>query len=126
MDKNAYKIRCEQWLRVVTECNKRDQSISKKQWCMMNGVDIKSFYYWQNKFRNELLIHSSTTVTQAPAFVDITAQVRRPTIMPEEVISAEKILAPELMIQAGDIRVYVSESVHEQTLAKVMKVLRNA
>jgi transposase-like protein len=126
MDKNSYKVRREQWLRIVTECNSRDQSFSKIQWCRMNGVNIKSFYYWQRQFRNELLIQGSTSATQVPAFVDITSQVFRSAHISKETVSAERTLVPELMIQSGDFRVYVSGTVQEQTLDTVMKVLRHA
>lgn len=126
MDKNSYKVRREQWLRIVTECNNRDQSISKIQWCQMNGVNIKSFYYWQHQFRNELLIVGAASATQVPSFVDITSQVSRTAPISEEAVSAERTLVPELMIQSGDFRVYVSGAVQEQTLDTVMKVLRRA
>ncbi len=126
MDKNSYKVRREQWLRIVTECNSRDQSIPKIQWCRMNRVNIKSFYYWQHQFRNELLIQGAASTAQVPSFVDITSQVSRSALKSEEFISAEKTLVPELMIQSGDFRVYVSGAVQEQTLDTVMKVLRHA
>ena len=126
MDKNSYDVRREQWLRIVTECNSRDQSLPKIQWCRMNGVNIKSFYYWQHQFRNELLIQSAASATPVPTFVDITSQVSTSALISEEVVSAERTLVPELMIQYGDFRVYVSRVVHEQTLDIVMKVLRHA
>lgn len=126
MDRNSHKVRREQWLRIVTECNSRDQSIPKIQWCRMNEVNIKSFYYWQRRFRNELLIQSAASATQVPAFVDITSQVSGSAPISEEAVSAERTLVPELMIQSGDFRVYVSGAVQEQTLGTVMKVLRHA
>lgn len=126
MDKNSHKVRRKQWLRIVTECNNRDQSISKIQWCQMNGVNIKSFYYWQRQFRNELLIVGAASAKQVPTFVDITSQVSRSAPIFEEAVSVERTLVPELMIQSGDFRVYVSGAVQEQTLDTVMKVLRHA
>ena len=126
MDRNSHKVRREQWLRIVTECNNRDRSISKIQWCRMNEVNVKSFYYWQRRFRNELLVQSAASATQVPAFVDITSQVSGSAPISEEAVSAERTLVPELMIQSGDFRVYVSGAVQEQTLGTVMKVLRHA
>lgn len=92
----------------------------------MNGVNIKSFYYWQHQLRNELLILGAASATQVPAFVDITSQVSRSAPISEGAVSAERTLVPELMIQSGDFRIYVSGAVQEQTLAKVMKILRHA
>ena len=92
----------------------------------MNGVDTKSFYYWQRQFRNELLIQGAASDTKLPAFVDITSQVARTAPVAEEDVRTEKTLIPELMIQAGDYRIYISGAVREQTLDTVMKVLRHA
>jgi hypothetical protein len=92
----------------------------------MNGVNIKSFYYWQYQFRNDLLIQSAVSSARLPAFVDITSQVSRSTPISEEAVSVERTLIPEVMIQCGDFRVYVSGVVREQTLDTVMKVLRHA
>lgn len=126
MDNNSYKVRRDQWLRIVTECNSHDQSLPKIQWCKINGINIKSFYYWQHQFRNELLIQGSASVTPGAAFVDITSRVSRSAAFAsEEGFSAGRELVPELMIQSGDFRIYVSGDVCEQTLATVMKVLRH-
>jgi len=41
--------RKEQWVEIIRECKASGQS--NKHWCEENHVDIKSFYYWQTKFR---------------------------------------------------------------------------
>lgn len=129
MDSNSHQVRRDQWLRIVTECNSCEQTLSKRQWCQMNGVNTKSFYYWQRQFRNELLLQSAASAAPvaAPAFVDITSCVSRSTATTsEEVLTKEGALVPELMIQSGDFRIYVSGAIREQTLDTVMKVLRHA
>jgi len=130
MDRNSHKVRHDRWLQILTECNNRDQSISKTQWCQNNGVNIKSFYYWQRQFRNELLVLSQSSSKHVPAFVDITSDIssqesKTIPISPKD-LATEKTLIPELMIQSGDFRVYVSGTVQEQTLDTVIRVLRRA
>ena len=131
MDKNSHKVRHDRWLQILTECNNRDQSISKTQWCQINGINIKSFYYWQRQFRNELLVLSKSSSSNVPAFVDITSDISsqvstKAVSIVQKDASIEKTLIPELMIQSGDFRVYVSGTVQEQTLDTVIKVLRRA
>ncbi len=130
MDRNSHKVRHNRWLQILTECNNRDQSISKTQWCQNNGVNIKSFYYWQRQFRNELLVLSQSSSKHVPAFVDITSdissQVSKTIPISPNDLATEKTLIPELMIQSGDFRVYVSGTVQEQTLDTVIRVLRRA
>ncbi len=130
MDRNSHKVRHDRWLQILTECNNRDQSISKTQWCQNNGVNIKSFYYWQRQFRNELLVLSQSSSKHVPAFVDITSDIssqesKTIPISPKD-LATEKTFIPELLIQSGDFRVYVSGTVQEQTLDTVIRVLRRA
>ena len=51
MDQKSLQIRRSQWEQIVLEANK--SAISKKDWCRQNGINLKSFYYWQKKIRNE-------------------------------------------------------------------------
>lgn len=43
--------RTQQWVKIMQACKGSGQS--KKNWCKENQVNIKSFYYWQTKFRKE-------------------------------------------------------------------------
>jgi hypothetical protein len=43
--------RAQQWIEIIRACKASGQS--KKNWCEENQVNIKSFYYWQTKFRKE-------------------------------------------------------------------------
>ena len=49
MDQKAYEIRRSRWERIILEGNRA--SVSKKEWCRQNGINEKSFYYWQKKIR---------------------------------------------------------------------------
>jgi hypothetical protein len=53
MDKKINDVRRDQWRRIVSECLSRDPGLSKAQWCKDNGIRIRSFMYWQRKFRLE-------------------------------------------------------------------------
>ena len=126
MDQEALQIRRSQWERIIIEGNKA--TISKKEWCKQNGISEKSFYYWQRKIRKQAtkaLETSKAVPVPAPcsAFVElpfpsVPQSFREPVQSPG--------VPPELIIQVGDCRIYVTGAVQEHTLCTVMKVIRNA
>ena len=134
MNQKALGVRTEQWRRIVRECINRDPKISKRQWCLENSIRYRSLMYWQQKFQKEALAvtvindHGNSLPVQsgsvnAPAFADMTARLE--TLRTEQCPPAEQeavTLAPELMIQAGKYRIYVSSSLHEATLETVSSV----
>ncbi|MDD6547662.1 MAG: hypothetical protein PUF40_01880 [Blautia massiliensis] len=44
-------MRRQQWLDISQACNA--SGLTKKAWCEQNGINIKSFYYWQRQLRHE-------------------------------------------------------------------------
>ncbi len=54
MDKSTHQIHCEQWMQLINEC--LASGMSKKAWCIANGISDKTFYYWQRILRNEAYI----------------------------------------------------------------------
>ena len=138
MNQKALCVRTEQWRRIVRECINRDPKISKRQWCLENSIRYRSLMYWQQKFQKEALAvtvindHGNSLPVQsgsvnAPAFADMTAQLE--TLRTEQCPPAEQetlMPEPELMIQAGSYRIYVSSSLHESTLETVMRCLGTA
>lgn len=137
MNKQVAAIRSEQWHKIVSECINRDPEISKRQWCRENGITYRSLMYWQRKFQIEAFdqmnnshntLPANTANASVPAFVDVTAQLKatqeeRHTIPLE---SESVSLTPELMIQIDEYRIYITNSIHEDTLEKVMRVIRHA
>ena len=45
------EYRASQWEEIVKTCRNSGQTI--RDWCEDNGVNEKSFYYWQRKFREQ-------------------------------------------------------------------------
>ena len=137
MNQQVSAIRADQWRRIVCECISRDPKLSKRQWCRENKIRYRSLMYWQHKFQMEELEklgapEASLPVRPdsagAPAIVDMTAQLEalragRVTALSQQEAGA---FLPELMIRTGSCEVYVSGSVQESTLEKVMRVLGNA
>ena len=136
MDQKVTEIRCEQWRRTVSECINRKADISKRQWCEENGIRYRSLMYWQRKFQQETIermdSHSSlpgqAVQVCTPVFADVTAKYEAMTsgegIPPQHI--EDSSFTPELMIQTGSCRIYVSGSVQKATLEMAMQVITNA
>ena len=39
----------EEWLQLLQDADNSD--MTRKQWCEANGISLRRFYYWQQKFR---------------------------------------------------------------------------
>ena len=63
MDTEVYKIRIDQWRKLIYEAN--TCGMKKTEWCRQNGVTIKQFYYWQKK----ISIRGIETACTAPYFI---------------------------------------------------------
>lgn len=137
MDKKINDVRRDQWRRIVSECLSRDPGLSKAQWCKDNGIRIRSFMYWQRKFRLEAVeqmdnrqntLPPRAAGTCLPAFADVTEQIEALQADPAASLQSPGAspAAPELMIQTGPYRIYVNGSVQVTTLEKVLRVISHA
>ena len=131
MDQKSLAVRRAQWAQIVQDVN--SAPISKKEWCAQNGVNLKAFYYWQNKFRKQAIEsaeHSTALqvqVTQPASFVEIPVQsvVSEEHKLPEP-IAGESKPDHELILQVDGCRLFINENIKERTLSTVMKVIRHA
>ena len=144
MDRISSQIRRENWRRIVQECNNREPGITKKEWCRRNDIAVKSLYYWQRQFRNEAAVTAASA--GSASFYDITSYLEAggtgsfpvsdlreaPTGTAVQETALQGIPGtvpfplPGIIVQAGEYRVYVTDSAKKSTFRMVMEVLRNA
>ena len=53
MEQSTHVIRVKEWSKIIQDCCISD--LTKKEWCMQNHINEKSFYYWQRVIRKETL-----------------------------------------------------------------------
>ena len=46
MDQTTHDIRHANWQEIVKQCLQRPVGITIKQWCRVNDLSEKSYYYW--------------------------------------------------------------------------------
>lgn len=44
MEQSIHEIRVKEWSKIIQDCY--TSGLTKKEWCMQNHINAKSFYYW--------------------------------------------------------------------------------
>lgn len=118
MERITHAQRHEYWKRVVTECNQ--SGMKKKEWMKIHNISPKGFYRWQKIFADEdaISLLSSDHEPCQGSFVELT-----PSLFPEKVSSR---FISSAVIRKGDISVEITDSVTDEFLARIFKVMTNA
>ena len=53
MEQSTHEIRVKEWSKIIQNCY--TSGLTKKEWCVQNHINEKSFYYWQRVIRKETL-----------------------------------------------------------------------
>lgn len=61
MDQSTHEIRVREWSQIIQDCNA--SGLTKKEWCLQNHINEKSFYYWQRVIRRETLTACQLSAT---------------------------------------------------------------
>ncbi len=134
MDALTRQVRRSHWLQIIEACSNRPKGTTTKQWCQDHDIDRRQLYYWLQKFRSEAAaelsaVSAETAVSPVPVsagFVDITDSLGITDSGKQDFDTGVRPLVPELMIQADDLRIYVSGAIQQRTLETVMQVIRRA
>jgi len=134
MDALTRQVRRSHWLQIIEACSNRPKGTTTKQWCQDHDIDRRQLYYWLQKFRSEAAaelsaVSAETAVPPVPVsagFVDITDSLGITDSGKQDFDTGVRPLVPELMIQADDLRIYVSGAIQQRTLETVMQVIRRA
>ncbi len=109
----------EHWRQIVTECENRDASISKRAWCEEHGIVLRLLYYWQRQFRE-----GNDEPQSTPAFLDLTDVWEERHEKPGE--SSSIPFDPVLMIQTGNCSIYIGAVAKTETVESIVRVIHSA
>lgn len=114
MDKITHEMRLIQWTPIVREC--RSSGMSVKSWCTENNVNEKQFFYWQRRVREEVYsVLEKTESKRQPTFVQLPAPV-------DSARNTSAFMA-DMVIHIGNNMIELSNTVSEELLSKVLKVI---
>lgn len=92
-----------------------ESGLSVKEWCRENSITERKYYYWRKKLRQ-----LDSEGTDGSQFAEIDPAL---CLAPSAADPDPKQL---LSIQMGDLRLDIHESVPEDLLETVLKVMRHA
>lgn len=143
MDREAAAIKYANWEKLIIAANSTD--LNKKEWCAQNGINEKTFYYWQRKVRQKAAetMNALKVATQSSpmpvakdgtivtshvqnSFVELQYRNEETAFSPAACETEPGNEDPELVLQVRDCRLFIRGNVQEHTLAVVLKAVRNA
>ena len=72
MDQITHEVRLAQWAEIIRNCQLRPEGQTTQDWLAENGINIKTYYYWQRRVRKELYDHTTSLATVNNAKTEIT------------------------------------------------------
>ena len=126
MDKITHEIRLSNWKTVIEQCSLRPEGQTVKQWLADNGINEKTYYYWQRRVRKEVFGQNGLPQAaghQEPATVSF-AEI--PVIPVQAEISLETSFHADAVIRTGNTTIGLSNSISDRLLERIMGGLLHA
>ena len=82
MDQITHEVRLAQWAEIIRNCQLRPEGQTTQDWLAENGINIKTYYYWQRRVRKELYDQTTSLATVNNAKTEI-------------IVDGTKLTAPE-------------------------------
>lgn len=101
------------WMPIIHDC--KNSGLTVKNWCVQNDVNEKRFYYWQRRVREEILAPAITSKENAATFIQI------PKAQPNSSVA----FYPDMVLDCGDLRVELKNSVSSDLLEDIIRVIRH-
>jgi putative transposase len=125
MDKIVHDVRRNQWLSIVSACQKRPEGMTIKQWLAENGVKEKAYYYWQRKFRTEICAKFAENKKELPS-VNSTEFVEIPMPNPASDASSTFAFSPDAVISLSGCLIAFSNNTSEHLVNSIMEGIKYA
>lgn len=134
MDPKILELRIKQWIPLIQA--QADSGLSKKEWCILNGIERTSFFRWQKRVRSYLLEQQNQDGLELPVL-----KQRKDDESFVELPSAQTALAgahnarieyrsegsdySSIHIHYGGFSISLTGEVDERQLSSVLRVVRH-
>ena len=138
MDKAIMSVRMKKWAWILQEA--AASGLPKVTWCEQNGINRRQFFHWQKRIREFVLEQhpelglsvpdgqirevNNQMTSSLPIFYELKPQAAEPSA-PENNPDPSSFSA-EAIIQLGQCRVYVGNTISERTLSMIISVIQHA
>jgi hypothetical protein len=118
------QLRLREWASQVKECSQSGQSV--KQWCMANGVNIKTYYNRLSKVREEMLeaLENAKPVTPSLSNIEATGLIRKPMQPPVFTpLPISPRVKPAITVRMGSYAVEIEDGTNSSTIEHVLQAV---
>lgn len=91
----------EEWSKRVSDC--RSSGMTVQQWCLENGVNSKTYYYWQRK------LFEMTVTETTPVFVEMPVHSHCSSVA---------------TIRSGELSIDIHQSADSETICAIVRALK--
>lgn len=134
MDRATQRLRRAQWIDIIRACHARPEGQTAEDWLKANGINRKTYYYWQYRIRREAAKEMGMDTCSLPQADDSAAAV---TFAEVPVLTQDTVpvstsqgnvhdFRPDAVICIGGITVAVSNSTSRGLLEKIVEVAGHA
>lgn len=126
MDKITHEIRLSNWKEVVEQCSLRPAGQTVKQWLADNGINEKTYYYWQRRIRKEVFGQIDQPQTAGSQKTVSVSFAEIPVIPEQRGTALETSFHADAVIQTGNTIIGLSNSISDHLLDKIIGGLSHA
>lgn len=114
----THEVRMQKWISTVETCRSSGKTI--KAWCAENGVNLKSYYYWQRKVCLETCREITTVQKSLPEIVPNNGK----TVFAELSIPKNNTGKIAVNVQLDNMQINVYSGADASTIEIVFAALR--
>ncbi len=126
MDKITHEVRLANWADIIKRCQERPEGQSAKQWIADNGINEKTYYYWQRRVRMELFEKAVSLPAVASNQNDITFAEVPAKSLNEACRYPASYTVPDAVIKTNSVQIEINNSIAPSLLKKILEVVTNA
>ena len=116
MDKITHEMRLINWASIIYEC--RNSGMTVRSWCINKNINASQFYYWERRVSGKQFVTLKKPESESKSnFVQL--QVT------DDCPKSDPSFKTDILIHIGNSILEISNSVSEELLSKVLKVISN-
>lgn len=126
MDKITHEIRLSNWKAVIEQCSLRPEGQTVKQWLADNGINEKTYYYWQRRIRKEVFGQINLPQPAENPELASVSFAEIPVIPEQRQTTMEASFHADAVIRTGNTTIGLSNSISDRLLDRIMGGLLHA
>ena len=113
MKKISHEMDLQKWTQIVEKC--RNSGKTAVSWCAENGINIKTYYYWQHRVLK--------AVCNELAFVN--NNIEKSSSFAEVVLPGARTSEVAITLNLNNISLQIHNGADEPVILQTLKMLRN-